>query len=81
MLGRNYEMVLEALTDFNRLNHQHRYCNRCNQCQYESSIVGKLAMASKLFYTYIRKRKKSCSLAGASEMSELLGDAFLAVFV
>ena len=65
---------------------------RNNQCLCEGSVVGRLVSAPKLFHSYIRRRKKGCPSIGllrseygrvvtdASDMNELLADAFSAVF-
>ena len=70
------------------MNYSHRNFARNNQFLYESSIVGRLVSAPKLFHSYIR-RKRGCPFIGplrsefrrvvsdASDMSELLADAFL----
>ena len=66
---------------------------RNKQCIYESSMVESLASAPKLFHSYVRRRKKGCPSVGplkssygrvvsnAADMSELLANAFSAVFV
>ena len=66
---------------------------RNNQCIYEGSLVIRSASASKLFHSYVRRRKNGCLSVGsyksrygrivfnATNMSELLVNAFSAVFV
>ena len=63
------------------------------QCIYEGSLIERLASAPKLFHSYVRKRKKGCPfvcplkssygrvVSNAADMSELLANAFSAVFV
>ena len=92
-LGRNHEQATGALNSFNVINYQYRNYVRNRQCQYESSMVDRLASAPKLFHSYIRRRKKGCPSVGplrtgngevkstASEMRKLLVNYFSAVFV
>ena len=75
------------------VNYHYRDIVRGNQCHYEISIVDKLSSAPKVFFSYVRKWKKCCSLvgplksrlreivSGATEMNELLVDAFSIVFI
>ena len=93
VLGRNHDQTLDALNSFNVVNYQYRNYVRERQCYYESSIVGRLASAPKLFHSYIRRRKIGCPSVGplrsgngeivstASEMCEMLVTSFSAVFV
>ena len=66
---------------------------RYNWCLYEGSLVERLESAPKLSHSYGRRRKKGCLSVGplksncgmvvsnASDMNELLTEAFYAVFV
>ena len=64
VLGRNHGQTLDALNSFNVVNYQYRNYVIERQCHYESSIVGRLASARKLFHSYIRRRKIGCSSVG-----------------
>ena len=75
------------------MNYYYRPFVRGNQCRYEISIVDNLSSSPKVFHSYVRKGKKGCPsvgslklrfgeiVSGATDMSELLVEAFSAVFV
>ena len=74
--GRHHDLASVALDAFNQVNYKYRYFVRSNQCLYESSIVGKLMSAPKLFHSYIR-RKKGCPSIGPlkTEYGRVVSDA------
>lgn len=55
--GRNHGLAAAALAVFNIVNFGYRNFVKSKQCRYESSIVKRLATASMLFHSYVRKRK------------------------